>query len=239
MCYTIFICYLGTQEEAAEAYDIAAIKFRGLNAVTNFDISRYDVKSIASSNLPIGGGSGGGGGVTKTNNNNSSCESLLLSDNDRGGRNRDRFKQQTEENGQFWSGLRQYDQSQGLNNNNIIMSDDGKNPNMLFYESSNNNSATTATATTLEVEFSTNTNVRNNNNNGYFEEQQNTRRSTVVPVVSRIGLNSNGGTTFDGTSYGNWISATPSTTGAAAVHSFQTAKQNLSVVFQTPIFGME
>ncbi|XP_058113741.1 AP2-like ethylene-responsive transcription factor AIL5 isoform X2 [Magnolia sinica] len=50
--------YLGTfstQEEAAEAYDIAAIKFRGLNAVTNFDMSRYDVKSIANSNLPIGG----------------------------------------------------------------------------------------------------------------------------------------------------------------------------------------
>lgn len=45
----------GTQEEAAEAYDIAAIKFRGLNAVTNFDISRYDVKSIASCNLPVGG----------------------------------------------------------------------------------------------------------------------------------------------------------------------------------------
>ncbi|KAI0511549.1 hypothetical protein KFK09_012179 [Dendrobium nobile] len=51
--------YLGTfstQEDAAEAYDIAAIKFRGLNAVTNFDMSRYDVKSILeSSNLPIGG----------------------------------------------------------------------------------------------------------------------------------------------------------------------------------------
>lgn len=46
----------GTQEEAAEAYDIAAIKFRGLNAVTNFDMSRYDVKSILeSSTLPIGG----------------------------------------------------------------------------------------------------------------------------------------------------------------------------------------
>ncbi|KAK4390385.1 AP2-like ethylene-responsive transcription factor CRL5 [Sesamum angolense] len=45
----------GTQEEAAEAYDIAAIKFRGANAVTNFDISRYDVEKIMASNtLPTG-----------------------------------------------------------------------------------------------------------------------------------------------------------------------------------------
>ncbi|CAM6077651.1 unnamed protein product [Sphagnum tenellum] len=41
--------YLGTystQEEAAEAYDIAAIKFRGVNAVTNFDMSKYDILKI-------------------------------------------------------------------------------------------------------------------------------------------------------------------------------------------------
>lgn len=49
----VFPSISGTQEEAARAYDIAAIEYRGINAVTNFDLSNYIRWLKPGSNAPV------------------------------------------------------------------------------------------------------------------------------------------------------------------------------------------
>ncbi|CAN4123934.1 unnamed protein product [Withania somnifera] len=228
--------YLGTfstQEEAAEAYDIAAIKFRGLNAVTNFDISRYDVKSIASSNLPVDG---------MDNKLKSSSESASESSKiDEAGIQLDRdrdissapFPSQTptmvnlglelpfkQDASGFWSILgytneRNYSYKKATFFHGTTMPAQGAT--LFSMEPSPSNSSLNE--------------VNNSNvifNEGYYQQQQS--GSTMTSVSSSetsIAFSSNIDTiTLDGSSFGDWRQ--PSLHG----------KNKLAPV-QTPIFGME
>ncbi|KAA8522760.1 hypothetical protein F0562_009078 [Nyssa sinensis] len=233
--------YLGTfttQEEAAEAYDIAAIKFRGLNAVTNFDMSRYDIKSIANSNLPVGGITGKSKTSSDSVSDNKSLDGGRSDDRDLSSVSSVTFASQPatstlsfalpikQDPTEYWSILGY--QNSSLNN--------AKNP-----------SATTSTlfpastnvipfqgTTPFSMDISTTSRVsETNNNNGFFNggylQQQNNSTSSSIPFAMPITLNS--ANNYEGSDLGNWINA-------PSLHSFQSAKPNLSVL-QTPIFGME
>ncbi|XWS52212.1 hypothetical protein CRYUN_Cryun11dG0047700 [Craigia yunnanensis] len=240
--------YLGTfstQEEAAEAYDIAAIKFRGLNAVTNFDMSRYDVKSIANSNLPIGALS------NKSKNCSDSASDSKSADDDRdhssassavtfasqpGTSSTLRFvipiKQDPSD---YWSNIL------GCNNTAVSLSR-AKNPSVaptnLFHQSSNNGPAFQCPSG-FSMDFGGNSAVNQTNNiklfngGGYVQQQQESGVSTSsLPFVTPIVLNNSSKNNYEGSSgHGSWNIA-------QSLHSYQTAKPSLSV-FQNPIFGME
>ncbi|KAG7972529.1 hypothetical protein I3843_07G189200 [Carya illinoinensis] len=231
--------YLGTfstQEEAAEAYDIAAIKFRGLNAVTNFDMSRYDVKSIANSNLPIGGGK------SKT-----SSESVSDSKSIDGSRSDDRdlssassvaFASQPstsalsfaipikQDPSDYWSILGY--QNSSLNN--------AKNPSLaphLFQSSVNGSAYHSNTSVPFSMDFSVTSSSSNESSCGFFNggyaQQQNNATPIQYATPVTITSNINGYNESSSNYASSWI--------GPALHTFQThAKPTL---FQTPIFGIE
>ncbi|XP_044463441.1 AP2-like ethylene-responsive transcription factor AIL5 [Mangifera indica] len=243
--------YLGTfstQEEAAEAYDIAAIKFRGLNAVTNFDMSRYDVKSIASSNLPIGGVNG------KSKNSSESASDSKSLDGSRTDDIRDNISSASsvafashhpaaatstlsfaipikQDTSDYWSNILGYNQNTNAKNLTIAPS--------LFP------STTFQNPSTFHVDFSVNSSSVNEcNNNGvimngglyvdhHHQQQQQQQNGTTSSSATNVALNSNNGNSYNesGGGYGSWNIA-------QNLHSLQAAKANISV-FQTPIFGME
>ncbi|KAI8570051.1 hypothetical protein RHMOL_Rhmol01G0003000 [Rhododendron molle] len=250
--------YLGTfttQEEAAEAYDIAAIKFRGLNAVTNFDMSRYDVKSIANSNLPIGGITGKSTTQSDSASDNKSIDGGRLDDRDHlSSASSVNFPSQPpsstlsfaipikqDSTADYWSMLGYPSSSNSLTN--------AKHPSATTPLFQPSNSGTSYQGTTpFSMDFcNTGSSTISNHNNGIFngggylqlqQHQQSISSSTStsssgIAFATPIALNSSN-SYEQGSSYGNWVAPSP------LLHSFQSAKPNLpSSVFQTPIFGME
>ncbi|PPS17627.1 hypothetical protein GOBAR_AA02953 [Gossypium barbadense] len=233
--------YLGTfstQEEAAEAYDIAAIKFRGLNAVTNFDMSRYDVNSIANSNLPIGGLNN-----KSKNCNDSTSDRSTDEERDHSGSSGMTFTSQPaasstlgfainikQDPSDYWSNVL------GYNDTGASLSS-AKNP--MFHHSPNGSGFQSPSG------FCTgnggNSAVRGSINNGLFnrgsyvgqEQQESSAATNSHPLATPIVLNNSDNYESSSSGYGgNWNLA------QSFQSTYQTAKPSLSV-FQTPIFGVE
>ncbi|GFP95491.1 ap2-like ethylene-responsive transcription factor ail5 [Phtheirospermum japonicum] len=239
--------YLGTfstQEEAAEAYDIAAIKFRGPNAVTNFDMNRYDVRSIARSNLPVGGANNKPKTSSESISGNQSLDGTQSSDDNKKlldispatsssvpfqsqnsppTLNFDMPIKQDHQSSSLWAALGYQNPDSGATTH--------------FHDSSPNSTTalqgTVPNSMGLQATLSVNNESDNDdgffNGCGYYQHQGNGTTTTTTS-------SSNEGMTRDAVVFGgkgnNWVMGPP------IVHSFQAAKPSLSV-FQTPIFGME
>ncbi|KAF9680551.1 hypothetical protein SADUNF_Sadunf06G0133100 [Salix dunnii] len=243
--------YLGTfstQEEAAEAYDIAAIKFRGLNAVTNFDMSRYDVKNIAKNNLPIGGISGKSKNSSESASDSKSIDGSRMDDRDLSSASSVTFASQPatstlsfaipikQDPSDYWTNILGYQNTTTTKNN-------AKNSSSIIDPSTLLQSSTSGPAfqspTGFSMDFNVNSSVNESNssglllfNGGYTQQQSgiSTSSSSNVPFATPIALPSNGSSYEGNPGYSSWT--------AQSLHSFQSAKPNLSL-YQTPIFGME
>ncbi|KAG9456366.1 hypothetical protein H6P81_000874 [Aristolochia fimbriata] len=233
--------YLGTfstQEEAAEAYDIAAIKFRGLNAVTNFDMSRYDVKSIASSNLPIGGITSNKAKASESSSSSSDNKMIEAKQVE------DSFGSHSSSSLNFalpiktdyhdyWSLLALQNPSQS----------DSKNNSTCSTTASTSGFVSTSGFQSLSMDFSTASSISHQSGSGFLsgggvgggmihqQPQQQQQQQHIdnhhasIPFATPVTVP---GSYDHGSVYGSWV--------APSIHGFQAAKPNL---FQTPIFGME
>ncbi|KAF5742892.1 hypothetical protein HS088_TW09G00954 [Tripterygium wilfordii] len=212
--------YLGTfstQEEAAEAYDIAAIKFRGLNAVTNFDMNRYDAKSIANSNLPVGG-------LTKNSSpDHSPSESHMI------------IKSKSVSDGQDLSSA----SSSLLSFAMPIKQDPSLSDywsNILGYQNKNPISSTGFNMDLLGSSSNNSVGLMNSvANGGCYSQQQHSSGSPIFPLA----LNSNIGGSSSSWSNSSSIASSPYSFQATTAKPTNSLSAAAALVLQTPIFGME
>ncbi|KAK4265481.1 hypothetical protein QN277_026530 [Acacia crassicarpa] len=246
--------YLGTfstQEEAAEAYDIAAIKFRGLSAVTNFDMTRYDVKSIANSNLPIGGfssskarnssDSSAASDNSKSNEGNRSTtdNNNIIIDRDQSSSSASNLSfaipiiKQDPTTIDYWSNIFGY-QNHYKNTttpNNVTIASPLQNYNNGSFGlelQRDNNAFMDGGVIVQNIQQQQQQSGSNNNNNSTGTGDSSS--SSGIPLATPIGISSTS-SYEDSSGYGNW------SIGPGGLHTFQTHSKGS--LFQTPIFGIE
>lgn len=219
--------------------------------MTNFDMSRYDVKSIANSTLPIGG-------LSSKNKNSTDCVSESKSHE--ASRSDERADPSSASSVTFASQQQQPSSSTlsfaipikqdtsdywsilGYHNNTSVTTTTTT-PTSLIPSSNNGTALHGSSTTPFHMDFSaapSNTSSDTNNNatffnggSGIFVQQQQSggsNSSSSIPFATPI-FSLNGNISYESSPgyNGNWIGPT--------LHTFQThAKPSL---FQTPIFGME
>lgn len=241
--YIILVKKIGTQEEAAEAYDIAAIKFRGLNAVTNFDMSRYDVKSIASSNLPIGGMSSNNRSKNSSDQSVSadskSCAAAATDDRGEGLSSASSstlsfalpIKQDHSEN--YWSNIFAFPNPSAAKNPSGTTSTTTlflSNPNSSVLPFNMDFSAAAPTTTTATT------------NLGFFGTSTSTTTTNTVPFALPIPGNNydtSSSAAYDGSNNVSWNNIGTTHLDIYHHHHHQAHAKPPGSLFQTPIFGME
>ena len=211
-------------------------------------MSRYDVKNIANSNLPIGGISGKSKNSSESASDIKSIDGSRSDDRDLSSASSVTFASQPatstlsfaipikQDPSDYWTNILGYHNT--TMNNARNSSSSIVDPSTLLQSSTSGPAFQSPTV--FKMDFNANSSVNESNNSGllfngggYTQQQSGigtSPPSSNIPFATPIAFHSNGNSYEGNPSYSSWI--------AQPLHSFQSAKPKLSV-YQTPIFGME